>query len=184
LTRGFRRCLGVTVLTLAIGWSARAQPGPLPVVPFPRLEARALAGNLVVLPDSARGHVALVCLAFKRNLHKDLVRWLDGFETELSDTVTFRTYDLSMAGSRVPWFIRPLMNAAMRRSTPPARRSRTIPFYGDVRGFAEALGVPDHSRVWVYLLDREGQVRWRRCESFTPSGLTELVAAAAVLGCE
>jgi hypothetical protein len=149
-------------------------------VPLPRIALTALDGSRVVLPDSAARHVTLVGFTFQRKLHKQFAARLEQFAAACPEPAGFLVYDVSMAGSRVPGFVRPLMNAAMRRATPVGRRKHTAPFYGDAGSYATALGVRG-AGVFVVLLDREGAVCWRGSGTDAEFRFSDIVAQAFML---
>jgi len=63
-----------------------------------------------------------------------------------------------------------------------ATRRRTLTVYTDVRRVTAALGIEDRGTIWLFLVDRDGRVRWRGSGAFDPSTAAGL-AAAVDTGC-
>jgi hypothetical protein len=141
---------------------------------LPRLEATALDGRILVLPDSAAGDIALVGFGYRRESQDDLNSWLQPFRQEYMPADGFRTYEVPMMGSRIPGVLRGIINAGMRKATTNEARPSVAPFYGDVDGYSKRLGVSDRSRVQMFLLDGSGLVRWHASGRADSTGLAGL----------
>ena len=140
----------------------------------PRLEATALDGRMLVLPDSAAGNIALVGFGYKRESQDDLTSWLVPFRQEYQLAKGFRAYEIPMMGRRIPGLLRGVINMAMRNAIPKESRRWVAPFYGDVDGYSKRLGVDDRSRVQMFLLDGSGVVRWHASGRADSTGLAGL----------
>jgi len=151
-------------------------------VRLPRLEASALDGRTLVLPDSAAGNIALLGFAYKRESQDDLNSWLVPFRQEYPSARGFRGYEIPMMGRKIPGLLRGVINMAMRNATSKENRRWVAPFYGDIDGYSRRLGVDDRSRVQMFLLDGSGIVRWHasgRADSVGLAGLRLEVAKFA-----
>jgi hypothetical protein len=149
-------------------------------VPLPSIALIVLDGSRTVLPESAAGHVTLVGFTFQRKQHRQFAAQLEQFAAACPESAGFLVYDVSMAGSRVPGFVRPLMNAAMRRATPVGRRRHTAPFYGAAGAYATGL-VSRGAGTFLVLLDREGAVCWRGTGADAWLRFSDIVAQAFML---
>jgi hypothetical protein len=147
----------VAVITLL---AALAESTPTTGVRLPRLQAGALDGSRLVLPDSAAGKIALVGFGYKRESQDDLNSWLIPFRREYTAAEGHRAYEVPMMGRKIPGVLRGVINRAMRKATPIERRRWVAPFYGDIDGYSRRLGVTDRTRVQMFLLDGSGVVRW------------------------
>jgi hypothetical protein len=127
---------------------------------LPRLEAGALDGSRLVLPDSARGNIALLGFGYRRESQDDLNSWLLPFRQKYSPADGFHTYEVPMMGTRIPGLLRGVINRAMRNAIAKENRRWVAPFYGDINDYSTRLGVTDRSRVHMFLLDQAGLVRW------------------------
>jgi hypothetical protein len=150
-------------------------------VRLPRLEATALEGRMLVLPDSAAGNIALVGFGYQRESQDDLNSWLQPFRQEYMPADGFRAYEVPMMGSRIPGVLRGIINAGMRKATTNEGLRSVAPFYGDVDGYSKRLAVTDRSRVQMFLLDGSGLVRWHASGRADSTGLAGLRFAVAKL---
>jgi hypothetical protein len=129
---------------------------------FPRLEVEALDRTMVVLPDSAGGFVTLLGFAFRMTLQNDLSKWLLAYADEFGGDSLFRAYEVPMMGnSGAVRFLRGAIDRGMRRSIPEHQHRFVLPVYADYRKFEAKLGMGNHGLVHMFLLDRQGRIRWR-----------------------
>jgi len=148
---------------------------------MPRLEATALDGSRIVLPDSVAGSIALVGFGFRRDSQDDLDSWLDPFRREYTPADGFLACEVPMMGPRIAGLLRGVINGAMRKATSRERWRWVAPFYGDVDGYSKQLGVDDRSRVQMFLLDGSGVIRWHAAGRADSTGLAGLRFAVAKL---
>lgn len=168
------------LLTVAIA-------SPILWVKLPRLEATALDGSRVILPDSVATHITLVGFGYQRQSQGDIDSWLDPFRQEYLAVNQFRACEAPMMGPNIPGLLHGVINSAMRKATPEENRHWVAPFYGNIDDYSKRLGVEDRSRVYVFLLDGSGVVRWYasgRADSTGLAGLRFEVARLAAGGGE
>jgi hypothetical protein len=160
---------------------------PIMWVKLPRLEATALDGRRLVLPDSTAANIALVGFGYQRQSQDDLASWLDPFRREYASADGFRACEVPMMGPSIPGLLRGVINAGMRKATPLQQRRWVAPFYGNIDDYSERLGVTDRSQIQVFLLDGSGVIRWQssgRADSTGLAGLRLEVAKLAAGGGE
>ncbi len=156
-------------------------------VKLPRLEATALDGSRLVLPDSVAASITLVGFGYQRQSQGDIDSWLQPFRREYMPAEGFRACEVPMMGPSIPGLLRGVINAAMRNGIPLQERRWVAPFYGDIDDYSMRLGVTDRTLVQVFLLDGSGVVRWHssgRADSTGLAGLTLEVAKLAAGGGE
>lgn len=128
---------------------------------FPALNAMNLERQPVVLPKDFAGERNLVLIAFQRAQQKDVDSWLNQAQRFQSVDPALRCYELPILArlnALTRWFI----ENGMRSGIPnPQQRQRTILLYVDKTQFRATLGLPDESRIYALLLDREGNILWR-----------------------
>jgi hypothetical protein len=154
--------------------SAPAQPDP---VRFPTFSTEALDRSRVVLPDSAKGSVTVVCLAFRRQDQSQISTWLGPVEREFGGRPGFRFYEVPMMGTSIRGAARWFINTAMAAVIPRAKRRWFAPYYGDFRPIANELGITDRTRIHLFVLDRDGFIRHRASGPATAASLAALIAA-------
>ena len=164
-----------------------AVASPIMWVKLPRLEATALGGSRLVLPDSVAANITLVGFGYQRQSQDDLASWLDPFRREYASADGFRACEVPMMGPSIPGLLRGVINAAMRNATPLEDRRWVAPFYGDIDDYSKRLGVTDRRLVHILLLDGSGFIRWHaagRADSTGLAGLRLEVAKLAAGGGE
>ena len=161
----------VAVITLL---AALAESTPTIGVRLPRLQAGALDGSGLVLPDSAAGNIALVGFGYKRESQDDLNSWLVPFRQGYTPAEGYRAYEVPMMGRKIPGVLRGVINRAMRNAIAEPNRGWVAPYYGDIDDYSRRLGVTDRSRVHMLLLDQTGLVRWYAAGPAVGNGLEEL----------
>jgi hypothetical protein len=146
---------------------------------LPELQDRALDGSVVKLPDSAQGFVTLVGFGFRRESQEPLETWMKPFVREFKDPQKFRHYEVPMMGRGLVRLVRGMINRGMKQGTPVTEHRFVVPFYGDIKSFARELDMDTkREHVFVYLLDREGTIRWQGQGAAQDSDLLVLLEAA------
>jgi hypothetical protein len=129
---------------------------------FPSVEARALDGRRLTLPDGLPGERNLLAVAFHRRHQSDVDTWAEDFEA-------FRDAHPDLFTGEVPtisrrWTpARSFIDGGMAAAIPdPRTRASTMTVYGDVSRVSESLGLPDREQIAVLLCDRQGLISWIR----------------------
>jgi hypothetical protein len=127
---------------------------------FPTVEARALDGRRLILPDDLDGGRNLLAVAFQRRHQSDVDTWLDEFESLKKDHEDLFTGEVPTLSRR--WApVRGFIDGGMAAAIPdPRTRATTMTVYGDVSRVSDSLGLPDREKIAVVLCDREGRVAW------------------------
>ena len=131
--------------------------GPL----FPSLSSQSLSGENVTLPDDCRGFVTLVAIAFQRGAQGMIDSWYEPFLREFGGNQNTRFYEIPMIGSAYWRVMSGWIDAGMRSGIPAAKHPFVITYYGDVFFYRKDLGMDDLALAYMFLLDREGRIRWK-----------------------
>jgi hypothetical protein len=177
---GQTKCMRKMTATLLILF---AFAGAIPYTwsKLPRLEATALDGSRLVLPDSVGTRIALVGFAYRRDSQEELNSWLVPFRSEYMPADGFLACEVPMMGPRIPGVLRGVINGGMRRAIPRESWRWVAPFYGNIDEYSKRLGVSDRSRVQMLLLDGSGVIRWHAAGPADSTGLAGLMRAVAEL---
>ncbi len=140
---------------------------------FPRLEAETLSGGKVAYPDSVKGSVTLILIAFERQTQGKIDTWLNPFVERFGNTPGIKYYEIPMIKRR--WIvISPIIDGGMRSGLPEAKHNHVTTYYGNVDTYAKLLSIRDKSDCYVYLLDPDAKIRWHISGAATPEKITEL----------
>jgi hypothetical protein len=159
----------------------QATPRPLAIgEPFPRLESEFLTGRKAILPDAARGKVALIMMGFTYDSRFSVEKWAERFRGQFGrqDGVTF--FEVPVIGGMArmaSWFI----DSGMRKGTPKELHENVITVYGGVDRWKTLMGFQETARndAYLALLDREGRVQWLHHGPATDDAVASLGAVVA-----
>jgi hypothetical protein len=159
-----------------------ADPPPRLVVgaTMPALGGDLLSGRKVVLPDAARGKVALLALGFSYDSRFAVEEWCGRFRSAFGGREDVTLYEVPMLGGgarMARWFI----DSGMRRNTPRELHEQVLTVYGGTGPWKARLGVTDEDAAYLLLLDREGRVAWQHAGMFDAARFDELRHAAEAL---
>jgi len=148
---------------------------------FPRLAARDLDGREVALPAGLPGAWTVVIIAFRRE-QQDLVdSWVPWLDQQTAADPWLGFAELPAIGLR--WQpARPVIDGGMAAAIRDQKtRRRTLTVYTDIRRVTVPLGISDRDTIWLFLVDRAGQVRWRGSGGHDAATAAALAAALAEL---
>jgi methionine-S-sulfoxide reductase len=143
---------------------------------FPEVIAESLAKTRESIPESAKGKVALVTVAFLRGSQSQLDTWLEPFIERFGNREGFTFYEVPMISSGYR-FMRFIIDSGMRAGIPDKKHKHVVTMYGDVKKYLTTLHL-DAKYGHAFLLDREGIIRWQGRGFATPEALNELFEIA------
>jgi len=157
-----------TIASLLASLVATSKEGPGATLPqnppaahFPKVKASNLEKRDFNLPADFEGDRNLLLVAFEREQQKDVDTWLREMKQFESLDPVFHYYELptiQRPGAFMRWFI----DTGMRHGIPDRKaRERTITLYLDKAPFCDALHIADQTKIYAFLVDREGKVLWR-----------------------
>jgi hypothetical protein len=138
---------------------------------IPKTAAESLAGQQLTLPDSVKGHPAVVIVGFSKSSQLTVKEWDKRVRQQLG--AGFDVYQVAVLED-APSFVRGMIKHAMKGSTPADRQSH---FLVVVKGEAElkkTAGYSEADEAYVMLLDAGGEIRWRTHGSANEAALKEL----------
>jgi hypothetical protein len=148
---------------------------------FPPLAARDLDGHEVALPAGLPGQWNIVIVAFRRRQQELVDSWVPWLEERAATTPGLRFVELPAIGMQ--WQpARPVIDGGMAAAIRDQQtRRRTLTVYTDLRRVTAPLGIGDQTTIWLFLVDRAGQVRWRGSGGWDAATAAALAAALAAL---
>ena len=150
-------------------------------ISFPRLETRDLDGREVTLPAGLPGEWNVVIVAFRRQQQELVDSWVPWLEERAATIPGLRFVELPAIG--LQWQpARPVIDGGMAAAILDQQtRRRTLTVYTDLRRVTGPLGIGDRGTIWLLLVDRAGQVRWRGSGGWDAVTAAALAAALAEL---
>jgi len=143
---------------------------------FPEVTAESLAKTRESIPESARGKVTLVTVAFLQQSQPQLDSWLGPFAERFGGKEGFTFYEVPMISSGYK-FMRPIIDSGMRGGIPREKHKNVVTMYGDVEKYMKELNL-EARFGYAFLLDKEGIIRWQGQGFSTPDSLKELFELA------
>ncbi len=148
-------------------------PGDL----MPPLRGVFLSGRKAVLPDAARGRVALVALGFSYDSRFAVEAWTTRFRRDFGADSAATFFEVPMIGGMAR-VARPFIDGGMRRGTPKALHENVITVYGGASEWKSRLDLRGPDDACVVLLDRAGRVVWRHAGPFREEDYARLATEA------
>jgi hypothetical protein len=148
--------------------------------PFPKITSKSLAGNSVTFPESLKGKVTLICIAFVRSAQNMVDSWAQPFEQKFGKDNRFAVYEVPMinkAWKVISWVI----DSGMKSGIPVEKHDTVVTFYGDYSEYQKTLGMENTNLTYVFLLDQNGIIRWKGQGYARPEAERELFEIAETL---
>jgi hypothetical protein len=146
---------------------------------FPAVTGRSLTGREMHLPADFAGDLNVAVVAFKRHQQDDVDTWTPQLRALAAAHSGLRVYELPTlsSGYRI---MRGFIDGGMRRGIPDTTvRAATVTLYIDKRPFKAALRIPGEDSIQVFLVARDGRIRWRAAGRYTDDSFAQLEAALA-----
>ena len=128
--------------------------------PLPTLRGEFLTGRTAVLPQAARGRVALLLLGFGYDSRFAVEAWAGKFREQFHRDPRVTFYEIPMIGG-MAWMGKWLIESGMRRGTLKQDYENVITVYGGAHPWKQRLGFRDPKAAYLILLDASGRVAWR-----------------------
>jgi hypothetical protein len=143
---------------------------------FPSVKATSLTNKPYQLPRDLEGELNLVIVAFKQWQQDWVDTWIPSLQSLAYQHKNLRVYEMPTM-SRFNGIYRFMIDNGMRAGIPDkAVRAATLCAYIDVPPFAQALQLPGRDSIYLFLLDRAGEILWRGQGAFDQAQCDELAA--------
>ena len=160
---------------LIVGLAAAPHPALAPGDRMPPLRGEYLSGRKAVLPDAARGRVALVALGFSYGSRFAVEPWIARFRRDFGADSAAAFFEVPVIGG-LARMARPFIDGGMRRGTPKALHENVVTVYGGEGEWKLRLGFREPDDAYLLLLDRAGRVAWRHAGPFREEDYLPLAA--------
>jgi hypothetical protein len=145
------------------------------VIHFPVISGFNLNRQEFEFPRDFGGELNLVIVAFQQYQQLTVNTWLPFAQEVESAFPGFIYYELPTI-NEMPAFSRTFINEGMRAGIPDQKaRQRTITLYLDKDRFKAALDIPNENDVYLFLVDRDGNILWRTLGEYSEDKASELV---------
>jgi hypothetical protein len=166
-------------LSLRIHFPTRQCLHKCPRPRLPDVTADSLAKTRESIPESAKGKVTLIAVAFLQQSQSQLDSWLGPFAARFGGKDGFTFYAVPMISSGYK-FMQLIIDSGMRGGIPREKHKNVVTMYGDVEKYMKELNLEPRFG-YAFLLDREGIIRWQGQGFATAESLKELFELAEKL---
>lgn len=142
---------------------------------FPLVSGYNLNRQEFEFPRDFEGELNLVIIPFQRYQQGIVDTWIPTAQELEASFPGFVYYELPTI-YEMPVLSRTFLNEGMRAGIPdPTARERTITLYLDKQGFKSAIDIPDENDIYLFLVNRDGEILWRTTGEYTPEKADELL---------
>jgi hypothetical protein len=127
---------------------------------FPRLQEENLNGQQVVLPDGAKGKVAVLVLGFSRSSQKSAEAWAKRVLQDFGSNPAVVLYQLP-AIQDAPRFVRGMITSGMKKDVPEAQRATFVPVLHEEEALKKLVAYKKDDAgddAYIVVLDPSGKV--------------------------
>ena len=154
-----RRSLRIPVLSvylLLAAWAA-AQA----VQPMLRIEGESLAGNKVVLPDAAKGKVAVLIFGFTKASKTPTSTWAKRLNADFATQPGIVLYQLPVLED-VPRLFRGMVISGIKKGVPENLREQFVPIVAGEAELKKLVSYKEPNDAYLIVLDRSGRVAYQQ----------------------
>ena len=141
----------VFLAILAVGMCAQATG------PMPRVEGESFAGRHLVLPDEARGNVAVLVFGFTKASKAPTGAWAERIVSEFGSRPGFELYQLPVLED-VPRLIRGMVISGIKKGVKENVRDHFVPILQGEADLKKLVGYKEPDDAYLVILDRSGQI--------------------------
>jgi hypothetical protein len=173
---------GVLIGTAGLIWKIAPAKSKLVVLSekarFPLVSGFNLNRQEFEFPRDFGGDFNLVIVPFQQYQQQIVNTWIP-FAQELEASFPGIVYYELPTIYEMPVLSRTFINEGMRAGIPDqTARERTITLYLDKETFKSALDIPSENDIYLFLVNRDGDILWRNTGSFSnekASGLLQFI---------
>lgn len=144
---------------------------------FPEVVGEDLLGNEIAVPSELKKEFDILLVAFQRWQQSLVNSWVPFLKDLVEKYSNTEFYELPTIREMNPVY-RFFINHGMKAGIPSEEtRGRTITLYLDKDSFTDSLGITDESKIYIYLVKRDGQILWHNNGPFTEEKRDSLESA-------
>lgn len=134
---------------------------------FPLVSGFNLNRQEYEFPRDFEGDLNLIIVPFQQYHQRIVNTWIPSAQEIEASFPGFIYYELPTI-NEMPILSRTFINEGMRAGIPDqTARERTITLYLDKQEFKAALGIPSEDDIYLFLVDRQGEILWNATGEFT-----------------
>lgn len=140
---------------------------------MPRVEGESFAGQRVVLPDAAKGHVAVLVFGFSKASKEPTSAWAEKIRADFSKQSEFELYQMPVLED-VPRLIRGMVISGIKKGVPDKLRDHFVPILQGESELKKLVGYKEPDDAYLVTLDPSGQIVQQVHGPFTEKAYAQL----------
>jgi len=124
---------------------------------MPRIEGESFAGRNVVLPDAAKGHVAVLVFGFTKKSKEPTSAWGIKISSEFGGQAGFELYQLPVLED-VPRFVRGMVISGIKKGVKEDLRDHFVPILQGESELKKLVGYKEADDAYLVILNPAGQI--------------------------
>jgi len=149
--------------------SAAAQTGQQ----MPIVEGESLSGSKIVLPEAAKGKVAVLVFGFTKASKEATKGWADKIFSDFGTQAGFDLYQLPVLES-VPGFIRGMVISSMKKGVREDMRDHFVPILHGEAELKKFVSYKELDDAYLVVLDAAGQIVEQKHGPFSDAAYAQL----------
>ena len=142
---------------------------------FPVVSGYNLNRQEYIFPQDFVAEYYLVIVPFKQDQQRNVNTWIPVVQEIEATNPQFAYYELPTI-YEMSLISRTFLNEGMRAGIPDqTARERTVTLYLDKEIFKSALDIPSEDQIYLFLVDRNGEIFWRETGSYSLEKASSLV---------
>ena len=135
---------------------------------MPTISGESLAGSTVVLPEAAKGKVAILVFGFTKASKEPTKAWASKLNSEFANRPDFVLYQLPVL-EEVPRLLRGLVISSMKKGVPADLRDHFVPILQGEAGLKSLVNYKEPDDGYLVVLNRSSQIV-ERLHGASPDG--------------
>ncbi len=127
---------------------------------FPEITGKTLSGKEITIPNDLEEDIALIGIAFKRQVQEMLDSWSQPFNNAFREEKNIGFYEIPMIDSKIWKFFSGFIDSGMRSGIPKEKHDYVLTYYGNTEEYQNQLSIEEKSLAYVYLIDKQGNIKW------------------------
>jgi hypothetical protein len=140
---------------------------------LPTTEGESLAGHKVVLPEAAKGKLAILLFGFTKASKTATSAWGDRIFSDFGAQTGFALYQLPVLES-VPSFIRGMVISSMKKGVRENMRDHFIPVLRGEAELKQLVSYKEPDDAYLVMLDSTGQIVDQQHGPFSDAAYAQL----------
>jgi len=140
---------------------------------MPTISGESLAGGKVVLPEAAKGKVAVLIFGFTKASKETTKAWATRLNSELGGQPDFVLWQLPVLED-VPRLIRGMVISGMKKTVPGNLRDHFVPLLESEAELKKLVNYKDANDAYLVVLDRSSQIVQQLHSASPETGFAQL----------